>query len=264
MIISNVNTIASQRRGATTTPFDPLVDLAGKLPFWYQQKITNDGATVSIWVDESGNSNHAIQSIGTKQPEYLENVVGTYEGLGSDGVDDFMTVGDPLQAEHRDDFAYMFALRLNDGQPAVPSTICGKRTSPSNNIGFRFNTYGKLIFFLTYNGDGAQVTSNDAFANGQSDWMVLTAFANFTAGTLTLRKNNVEMDNDGVSVGDASGITPSSYTSVLPLYLFARNNAATADLFADVDMVEGGMIATPTESQISRCEQYLMTKYSIS
>ena len=63
-------------------------DSAGTVP------VTADGDPVGLMLDQSGNGNHATQSVSGSRPVYRTD--GTLNWLDPDGADDFFNVSNPL------------------------------------------------------------------------------------------------------------------------------------------------------------------------
>jgi len=69
-------------------------DISG-LALWYRSdsNVVLNGSAVTNWNDCSGNNNNAIQSIASKQPQFINNIplLNNYPAIRFDGVDDFMS-----------------------------------------------------------------------------------------------------------------------------------------------------------------------------
>lgn len=72
---------------ASWTPADLGADLALWLDATDTDTITLNGSNVSQWSDKSGNEKHVIQTIATRQPQYLTNNSPT---INFDGIDDYL------------------------------------------------------------------------------------------------------------------------------------------------------------------------------
>ena len=83
---------------------------------------------VSTWYDQSGNGNHASQSIATSQPKIVES--GSYLGeLVFDGVDDFLRMSSTISLETP--FYMAFSLKA-DGQLSGTNALIGPGGASGN------------------------------------------------------------------------------------------------------------------------------------
>ena len=76
----------------SVTPFVP-TDIAG-CQLWLKADagITKDGSDyVSVWADQSGNGNDAVQATGASQPLWVDGQLNGEPVLRFDGSNDFMS-----------------------------------------------------------------------------------------------------------------------------------------------------------------------------
>lgn len=107
--------------------------------------ITKDGSNkVSLWADQSGNNNHAVQSNWSKQPLYVDNQLNGYGALQFDGIDDFMEFN---EVNIR---TYYIVIRHRTGTSVEPPAIMGHDVLYDLHGGYGNllynNEYSPLIF----------------------------------------------------------------------------------------------------------------------
>lgn len=103
-----------------------------------------NGNNVQCWLDQSGNSNNAIQGTGGVQPVYATNALNGQPLLQFDGVDDVLNLPDGTVPSGNSPYS-VFAL-VNAETLGVRGFLgSGNYTATGDSNAFRFNTDGALI-----------------------------------------------------------------------------------------------------------------------
>ena len=162
-------------------------DSAGTTP------VTADGDPVGLMLDQSGNGNHAVQTVSGSRPVYRTD--GVLHWLEGDGVDDFIDTG----LSHKDIWAVYAAVRDISGDGA----IFGGRSS--NNT--RFYMTKDLVSV------GGDVTSITEISDG------VVSLSIYSGSTFDAKNNG-----ESILSGGYAGTTQPGISS----YIFAWNNVGTA------------------------------------
>jgi hypothetical protein len=107
---------------------------------------TADGH-VSKWYDQSGNTNHAVQTTPANQPTIVEGGSLVTGGIDFDGVDDRLNITSNISLSS-DDFFFTSVLKVLDGD--------GQDITPIGN-----NTGNRFLISLNYDSDAAQMRADD-------------------------------------------------------------------------------------------------------
>jgi hypothetical protein len=94
------------------------------------------GSQVTQWNDVSGNNNHFSQSTATRQPLWVDSVLGGHPVVRFDGNSDWLDVGAGLNAADRLPFTF-FAVTYNTSNPFALFD-----SAPSVQNPFRFGAFG--------------------------------------------------------------------------------------------------------------------------
>jgi hypothetical protein len=85
--------------------------------------ITSDGTAVKTWQDQSGNSNHLVQSTSTKQPLYKVSQQNGLPGILFDGTDDFFTTTSRLSTVRTVFVIHKWTATTGDFRPLIGDSI---------------------------------------------------------------------------------------------------------------------------------------------
>jgi hypothetical protein len=157
-------------------------DAAGTTP------VTADGDPVGLMIDQSGNGNHATQTVSGSRPVYRAD--GTLHWLEFDGVDDFIDTG----LSHQAVWSGYAAIRDLFGD-----TIFGGRGSTPTRFYLESSVVGVAGSFLTLSTISGGVASLSVYGDS----------------TFTVKNNNTEKVS-----GSYLGTTQPGVST----YLFARND----------------------------------------
>jgi hypothetical protein len=165
-------------------------DAAGTTP------VTADGDPVGRMLDQSGNGNHATQTVSGSRPVYRAD--GTLHWLEFDGVDDFIDTG----LSHQAVWSGYAATRDLFGD-----TIFGGRSSTNTRFYLESSVVGVAESFLTLSTISGGVTSLSVYGDS----------------TFTVKNNNTEKLSGSYLETTQPGIST---------YLFARNNVGSSNTYA--------------------------------
>ena len=157
-------------------------DAAGTTP------VTADGDPVGLMIDQSGNGNHATQTVSGSRPVYRAD--GTLHWLEFDGVDDFIDTG----LSHQAVWSGYAATRDLFGL-----TIFGGRSSTDTRFYLERSIVGVAGSFLTFSTISGGVASLSVYGDS----------------TFTVKNNNTEKLSGSYLETTQPGVSS---------YLFARNN----------------------------------------
>lgn len=225
---------------------------------WYDASdlttITESGGLVSKWDDKSGNSNHAIQNVGSKQPTTSTRDINGVNVLDFDGVDNILEMTSSIDFQNK----MMFAVVEFDPflGPSINYEIMG---SPGNeNQQWRLNKITSSTSYLQYaasvnpwRGDsGGNIGNSLIVQSGQP------AFVAWKGGDfLKLYLNATE----GTEVEDRETLTPIS---------IGRIGSGETSLGATVQQFNGKIgeviiMDIPTTEIQQKTEGYLAWKWGL-
>ena len=216
-------------------------DSAGSTP------ATADGDPVGRWADKSGNSNHTLQTDGTKKPLLKVNILNGKSIIRNDGVNDFLksTTGGA------DSSFTVFATNIKRGGQglnmmavSMGEETTGKRRCiwhPANG-----NTWPNTISF---NGFSRDVQADLPWVTGTAN---IAQFIN-TSGAIQIAKNN-----SAWTTSTSPGIVAYTATSI-----FLGSNNQMTEIF-NGDYAEVLVYAASlSDANRTLILDYLNTKWSI-
>jgi len=175
--------------------------------------VTADGDPVGLMLDQSGNGNHATQSVSTKKPIYRTD--GTLHWIGADEVDDYMLVAN--QAFNINTFTAAMAVELsgdNNGR-----VFDSRGTGPRGVVGWHIKPFN---------------SNNNPFVDtGTGDDDLSSTVISGTKVNLTQRDgvNPTILRENGVQTASDSTPVSGSILTTLDSILFANSNGQNNQLF---------------------------------
>lgn len=166
-----------------------------------------DGATISSFLDYSGNNYNATQASGTLQPLFKTNQFGTQAGINFDGVDDALdfpsAVGDILKNINQ--FTVQYLAKRNNISTACRGLYLGQQTSGKFRLLIQFSATG-LLQSSIWTIDGGTPTSLSAPSNDLNPHLIqVTMDTNYLV--------SLYLDGVLVASGTATSLTPFSNVS---------------------------------------------------
>lgn len=212
-----------------------------------------DGAAVASWPDMSGNTKHAVQATGTKQPLYRTSVVTLPNGkpvVQFDGVDDFLATASAARSLAGDYTSFLVSYVIG-GAAAVPG-FGGHLDEIGSGAAGGFCIQKGAPIRVDVPGNGNQNASPAPASDYTAAAWNVYSF-NFNGTTpFTTTTNGV------VSTGAvAAGTGPAAFSCVTTLGARQGGGQNVPALIAEV--IQYNRILTTPERQ--SVEAYLKTKY---
>jgi len=211
----------------------------------------NDAGGVILWEDQSGNANHAAQSIDLQAPALIGAALNSRPALRFDGVDDSLQVEDSDSLSGAGDMATFFVVKFDDFAfyRAVWGKTAGNLPAPTD----IYTVPGSGVLRV-YRGDGSTV--NLSFVDTAQSLRAATYLVmGFTVEgeTLTHYLNNQE---NGAAV-----VTTNTADANTPLQIGTRNDFVTR-LKGDLAelLIYSRALSTTERSNVF---YYLQTKYNL-
>ena len=216
--------------------------------------VTADGDPVGRMLDQSGNGNHATQSVSGSKPVYRTD--GTLHWLEFDGVDDFMQTSSIDFTGTNKMSVVTGARKLSD---ATTSSIAGLSSDGSNNSGtvevFGATSGGTNKFVFSSKGTSQQfVVALNAQYNAPIT-AVITGLSDIAAPSVSLRINSEV-------IGSNTGNQGTGNYGDHDLYIGMRggtNNPFTGNVYSLV--IRG---TETTASDLAQLEQYVAARAGVT
>jgi hypothetical protein len=254
---TNPNSIDTDADG-TPDNADPLPTIIGGLPsasglkLWLRGDygITLDGSGyVSTWLDQSGNGNHASQSISTNRPSVVPNQMAGKAAIKFDGANDFLQT--PNVSWPSNDYTYFFVWK-KDGAPLTTHTVisrAGTMAVASNNFQFTSGN-GNVAGKHDPVGSNADATTIAKFNTNYTYVSVLRK--NSTANGTKVFVNGLYDSQSGTST--ASVLVGTNYPFFIGGWNTSRANMSLAEVLVydrNLSLTERGTV-----------EKYLRDRYT--
>lgn len=261
------NVIGSGQRG----PFVPTDLGTEKLVIWGRQTyvdggktdIAEDGETIRVFEDGSGNGNDCTQATAADRPTLRAADVSGNDALDFDGSTDHLILPDNFETVWQTSFAVCAGIKFADGNPASLEIWFGLEENKASNedvVQIQLRTDGVVRFNYRVNGNFAVADTDTAvFSNGETEYVVLTCYFDADNQQFNIRKNKNNLALDATNDGDTSGVSHGSFNANVPAYIGAYNDEGSDGFHCDCNIVEGGfcLLKNPTLSDIENVESYI-------
>jgi hypothetical protein len=223
--------------------------------------VTADNNLVGTWDDKSGNGNNVNQPVSTKRPRYRTAVLNSRPVLRFDGVDDWLTAGDKIDALTSD--IYIFAVAKY--RTAAPGSLVAKSTYSGKPNRYWLNRSnwedGSSRLDTGFQCDAGHEI-NASLPDSSTSWRIVTAALSRSTGTIRLLTNGSVLASANYPDGHN---TDSTSRLLIGAYNNPDDSGEQSGYFFDGDLAEILIYrATLSQSDRERVEVYLASKFGIS
>lgn len=164
----------------------------------------NIGDKISIWVDKSGNNNHAIQTNNTFQPTYVENSLGNSDNFDNGKGSIFFNSNQYLISNNDNikntlycnDLTIFIVVRILDSNfygYYYPIFDKGPfySSKPNEKLALIFNNQSNVYCYtIPYGGESTQYICNDPYFNNIANLLIITAVSSMLDNKSSIYGNN--------------------------------------------------------------------------
>ncbi len=214
--------------------------------------VTVDGSErVATWIDISGASNDASQSINLRKPIYTESIINGHPTLDFDGTNDSLIGSSSLQSIPLADHTLFFAMRLGSPSPSEIECLSNWNDSGGDVDSelYCFDSTGKFRLLGT-------IGTEDLITDNLKNTNFIISIAVDHGNTIVTRLNGVQKSSFSINaVNDA----PDSYVICAEL-----DTGSSTGNFLDAQLGEKLMYTSRlSDPDILSVNQYLSTKFGI-
>lgn len=132
--------------------------------------VETNGTSVTGWLDQSGQNNHAAQTVAAARPILVESVLNGKPVLRFDGAGDYLQVADHSSLDNTAGLTIFTVVTPSNLDNTRPRAILSKRVSSSSNQSYAqfFYHTGNKLHNDIQDGSGDRFLSATTFVNGNT------------------------------------------------------------------------------------------------